>query len=71
MGVLNNFEDVDFSRNPLNVCDIQYLRFFQYFDSNFGLGEYMHSNFDFSEGSLSNSFAQDVLADFSLMRLEL
>ena len=48
---------MNFSRNALNVGDIDNLRLLQNLDSHLGLGENVHANLDLSEGAFSDGLA--------------
>jgi hypothetical protein len=69
--MLDNLEDVDLSGDALNISYVDDFRLFQYLHSNPGLREDVHAYLYFSEGTLTNSFSQNVLPDFPLVRLQL
>ena len=52
---------MNLSRHSLHIVHILNLILLQNLDSNLFTGEVMHAQLDFTKGSFSNSFAQDVL----------
>jgi hypothetical protein len=61
--MLDNLQNMDFSRNSLNICYVDNFGLFEYLDCHFCLSENMHCYFDLAECALSNSLSEDVLPD--------
>ena len=69
MRMLDNFENMNLSRNTLNICNIYYLAFLQNFDSNSSFSQNVRTNFDLSKSALADCLSQYILTNFSFMRL--
>jgi hypothetical protein len=68
--VLHDLEDVDFSANPLYVCDIRDFRLFKNFDGDLFIGRNMAAQLDFAKSALSDRFTEDVVAYLALVGSE-
>lgn len=62
---------MDLPRDPLNVCDIDNLGFFEYLDRDSCLREYMHANLNFTERSFTDGFTKNVLANLPFVWLQI
>ena len=59
----NDLEDVDFSGNSLNICDVDNFAFLENFNGHFFLGKGVSAQFHFTEGALANRLTQNIVTD--------
>ena len=71
MRMLNNFQNVNFTRNSFVICCIHYFAFFENLHSNSCFCKDVHADFDFAECSFADCFTEDVLSNFPLMWLQI
>ena len=67
--VPDQFQDVDLSRNPLYVSDVDDLLLYQDLDGDFLARESVRAEFDLAESALPDGPAQNVVADPLLFRV--
>jgi hypothetical protein len=71
VGMLDSFQNVNLSGDSLDVSYVCNLRLFEDFYRYFFLGRNMGADLDFAKSSLTDRFAEYVLADLSLVGLQL
>jgi hypothetical protein len=69
--MLDSFQNVNLSGDSLDVSYVCNLRLFEDFYRYFFLGRNMGADFDFAKSSLTDRFSEYVLADLSLVGLQL
>ena len=61
--VPHQFQNVDFTGHPFDICNFGYFRLVQDLDRHLLLGEQMGALLDFAEGALAQGFGYEVAAD--------
>ena len=69
--MLHNFKDVDFPGHTLIIRRIDDFALLEYFHGHARLREYVHTDLDFAKGALADCFAEDILTNSALVRLQI